>query len=78
MSHRPAALGAILESIGQAAGGVSVRAVHPKADTNAIRIVVRATKGSHAPLELLPPLVLHDASNAFTREAQALHDGLTF
>ena len=76
--HRPAALGAILESIGQAAGGVSVRAVHPKADTNAIRIVVRATKGSHAPLELLPPLVLHDASNAFTREAQALHDGLTF
>lgn len=75
--HRPSALGTILESIGRAAGGVSVRAIHPKADAKAIRIVVRATKGSRAPLELLPPLVLHNEAGAFTREAQAVHDGMT-
>lgn len=74
--HRPEALGAILEAIGRGAGGISVRAIHPKADAKAIRIVVRATKGSRAPLELLPPLVLHDAAGVFTREAQVLHDGM--
>lgn len=74
--HRPSALGVILESIERAAGGVKLRAIHPKGDAPAIRIVVQATKGSRAPLELLPPLVLHDVSGAFTPEAQALHSGL--
>lgn len=74
--HRPEALGTILESIGRATGGIRIRAVHPKADAKAIRIVVTATKGSRAPLELLPPLVLHDPAGTFTREAQALHEGM--
>lgn len=73
--HRPEALAAILPSMGRAAGALRIRAVHPRAGVNAVRVLVQATKGSRAPLELLPPLVLHDKSGAFTAEAAALHGG---
>jgi tRNA1(Val) A37 N6-methylase TrmN6 len=32
-------------------------------------------KGSRAPPALLPPLVLHDASGAYTPRAEAVHRG---
>jgi tRNA1(Val) A37 N6-methylase TrmN6 len=46
--------------------------VHPKPDAPAIRILVRATKASRAPLELLPGLVLADALGRPTPEAEAV------
>jgi tRNA1(Val) A37 N6-methylase TrmN6 len=53
-------------------GAVRLLPVHPKLDAPAIRILVRATKASGAPLELLPGLVLADASGNPTAEAEAV------
>jgi tRNA1(Val) A37 N6-methylase TrmN6 len=53
-------------------GGVTVLPVYPKPDQPAVRILVRATKASRAPLELLPGLVLNDAAGRPTPEAEAV------
>jgi len=53
-------------------GGIAVMPVHPRADAPAVRILVRATKGSRAPLRLLPGLVLNDASGRPSAAAEAV------
>jgi len=72
--HRPEALPIILETLSNRAGAVTVLPVHPRPFIPASRILVRARKGSHAPLAIAPPLFLHDGDQ-FTREAEALHRG---
>lgn len=68
-------LDAVLDGLRGSFGGVTLRFVHPRAADPAHRVLVTATKGSRAPLAVAPPLVLHDASGAFTPEAAALHRG---
>jgi tRNA1(Val) A37 N6-methylase TrmN6 len=53
-------------------GALTVQPVYPSADTAAIRILVRATKGGRAPLTLLPGLVLNDSEGRPTAEAEAV------
>jgi tRNA1(Val) A37 N6-methylase TrmN6 len=53
-------------------GAVTVLPVYPKPDQPAIRILVRATKASRAPLALLPGLVLNDAGGRPTPDAEAV------
>jgi len=53
-------------------GGIVVLPVHGRAGEPAIRILARATKGSRAPLVLLPGLVLNDRSGRPTPEAEAV------
>ncbi|HET6374443.1 MAG TPA: methyltransferase, partial [Methylocella sp.] len=72
--HRPEALPEILQSLAGRAGGVTVLPVYPRKDTPAARILVRAAKGSRAPLAIAPPLVLHEGEG-FTAFADALHKG---
>ncbi|MCJ2008547.1 tRNA1(Val) (adenine(37)-N6)-methyltransferase [Methylobacterium sp. J-092] len=73
--HRADALPLCLEALRNRFGGVAIRPVHARAERPAIRILVRATKGSRAALELHPPLVLQGADGGFTAEADALHRG---
>ena len=42
----------------------------PKAGRAAKRVIVRARRGSRAPLRLLPGLVLHEADGRYTRAAE--------
>jgi tRNA1(Val) A37 N6-methylase TrmN6 len=57
-------------------GAFAIVPVYPKPGTAAIRVLMRATKDSHAPLALLPGLMLADADNKPTAQAQAiLRDG---
>jgi tRNA1(Val) A37 N6-methylase TrmN6 len=59
-------------------GAVTVLPIYPKPDQPAVRILVRATKASRAPLVLLPGLVLNDALSQPTPQAEAvLRAGLT-
>ena len=44
-------------------------------DAPAIRVLVRARKGSRAPLALLPGLMLNDADGKPTAEAEAILRG---
>jgi tRNA1(Val) A37 N6-methylase TrmN6 len=62
-------LGRALDSV---FGAIMVLPVHPKPDEPAIRILVRATKASRAPLVLLPGLVLNDAGGDPTLQAEAV------
>lgn len=73
--HRADALPACLDALRNRFGAVAIRPVHARAERPAIRVLIRAVKGSRAPLELLPPLVLQDSDGRFTRDADALHRG---
>ena len=52
--------------------GVSVFPLWPRAGEAAKRVIVQVTKGSSAPLRLLPGLVLHATDGCYTREADAM------
>jgi tRNA1(Val) A37 N6-methylase TrmN6 len=56
-------------------GDVAVLPVHGRAGTPAIRVVVRARKGSHAPFALLPGLALNDETGKPTAAAEAVLRG---
>jgi tRNA1(Val) A37 N6-methylase TrmN6 len=74
--HRAEALPEILAVLATRFGGAVILPLHAREDEPAIRVLVRAVKGSRAPLELRPGLVLHDADNGFRpRIAAVLRDG---
>ena len=53
-------------------GGILVLPIHPRAGEPAGRVLVHGIKGSRAPLQLLPGLVLHDAGKGFRPEIEAV------
>lgn len=74
--HRAAKLPELFEALQGRLGGVEVMPVRPRAEAAAKRVILRARKGSRAPLRLLRGLDLHDASGAkHTSEAEALLRG---
>jgi tRNA1(Val) A37 N6-methylase TrmN6 len=75
MIHRADRLDALLSALSGRLGGASVRPLHPHETTPASRVIIRAIKGSRAPLTLLPGLVLHTADGRFTPTADALLRG---
>lgn len=76
MIHRADRLADILALLAPKAGSVQVRPIHPFADAPAKRVLVRAVKTGKAPLQLLPPLVLHARDGAHhTPEVEAILRG---
>lgn len=74
--HRADRLGDLLGLLAPKAGSFQVRPVHSHADAPAKRVLVRALKTGKAPLQLLPPLVLHPREGAkHTPEAEAILRG---
>ncbi|MCG7392371.1 methyltransferase [Microvirga sp. ACRRW] len=73
--HRADKMAECLEGLNGPLGGIALRFVHPSADKPAIRVLISGTKGSRAPLQILPPLILNGPDGRFTPEAQALHQG---
>jgi tRNA1(Val) A37 N6-methylase TrmN6 len=74
--HRADRLGDILAALDGRLGAATVFPIRPRAEAAARRVLVRAQKGSRAPLTLLRGLDLHDASGAkFTSEAEAIFRG---
>lgn len=73
---RAEGLADVLRALERAFGAVVVLPVHGKPDEPAIRVLVRATKASRAPLELLPGLLLNDSDGRPSAAAEAvLRDG---
>ena len=62
----------VLGALAPGFGAVTVLPVHPKPAEPAIRVLVRATKASRAPLAVLPGLVLNDRAGHPTRDAEAV------
>ncbi|MBX3596923.1 MAG: methyltransferase [Rhizobiaceae bacterium] len=74
---RPQALPELLSALRGRFGGAQILPIHPRADRPAIRIIVRAIRGSRAALNLCPPLILHDnGSDRFSERADAINNGL--
>lgn len=65
----------VLAALGSRFGDVAVLPVHGRAGQPAIRVLVRARKGSRAPLALLPGLMLNDEEGKPTAEAEAVLRG---
>lgn len=75
---RPQSLPDILAALEGRAGGAEIVPVHPRPEADAIRVLVRARRGSRAKLSLKPPLILHGASgNALSPRADAIVNGET-
>ena len=71
---RADALDEVLRAL-EAFGGVAVLPIHSQIGQPAIRVVVRATKSSRAPLTLFPGFFLNDANGQPSAEAQAVLRG---
>eukprot|EP01037_Dinobryon_pediforme_P009623 gene9622-9700_t len=70
--HRATALPDILACYATRFGALRIKPIYPRLGEPATRILVAATKGSRAPLNILPGLVLHEGED-FTAEVQAIH-----
>jgi len=68
---RAGGLAAVLTAVA-GLGGITVLPIHPKPGTAAIRVIVRAVKGTAAPLVLLPALTLNGADGKPSAEAEAI------
>lgn len=69
---RADALAAVLAALADDFGGIGILPIYPKREAPAIRVLVRALKGSRTPLALLSGLVLTEANGRPTREAEAV------
>jgi len=65
-------LAEVLAALDERFGDVAVLPVHGRAGQPAIRVLVRARKGSRAPLVLLPGLMLNDENGRPTAAAEAV------
>lgn len=70
--HRADALVEILTTLSPRFGALKVLPIYPRAGEPARRLIVQGIKGSRAPLQLLPGLVLHGEGHAFRPEIDAI------
>jgi FkbM family methyltransferase len=72
MIHRADAVGEVLQAFAGRFGGLVVFPLFPREGASASRVLVQGRKGSSAPVELRPGLVLHGPGNGFRPEVEAI------
>ncbi len=75
MITRPERLQEIIVACEGRFGFLTLLPIHPHEGDPAIRLLIRGTKGSKAPLSILPGLVLHGPDGRFTPFVEKLHAG---
>ena len=70
--HRADSLGKILGSMESRFGDVRVAPLYSREGTAASRVIVQGVKGSRAPMQLLPGLIMHKDDSSFTPDAEAV------
>ncbi|MCG6207632.1 methyltransferase [Rhodopseudomonas sp. HC1] len=68
-------LGDVLATLGRGFGDIGVIPVYGRPQAPAIRVLVQAVKGSRAPLQIHPPLILNGDDRRPTAQARAVLDG---
>ena len=68
-------LAEVLQALEPGYGALALKPIHGKPGVAAIRVLVHASKGSRAPLNLLPGLLLADGQGRPTAEAEAILRG---
>jgi tRNA1(Val) A37 N6-methylase TrmN6 len=72
---RAEGLAGVLAALERGFGAIEVIPVHPDPASAAIRVLVRAIKGSRAPMELFPSLALNDEAGHPTLQARNILAG---
>jgi tRNA1(Val) A37 N6-methylase TrmN6 len=72
--HTAEALPLLLKSLDRGVGAITILPIHTKAGAPAKRVLVRAIRGSRAPLTIAPGLVLQDGGNR-TELAERINRG---
>lgn len=70
--YRAEALARVLATFEGRFGDITVAPLFPRAGLAATRIIVQGVKGSRAPMQILPGLILHGDDGKFTRAAEAV------
>lgn len=73
--HRAEAIAEVLDALSGRFGDLRVKPAHARAGEAAGRILLRGERGSRAPLQLLPGLVVHETDGQFTAEADFILRG---
>jgi len=73
--QRAEAIAEVLDALSGRFGDLRVKPVHARAGEPAGRILLRGERGSRAPLQLLPGLVVHETDGQFTAEADGILRG---
>ena len=73
--HRAEALDELLGLLKGRFGALAVFPLFPKQGTPAKRVLIQGIKGSRAPLEMLPGMVLHEADGSYTDPANHILRG---
>ncbi len=77
--HRAETLGKLLAAMEPKFGDIRVAPLYARDGSAASRVIVQGVKGSRAPMQLLPGLILHNEDNSFTPDAEAvLREGATW
>ncbi|MGQ2903429.1 MAG: tRNA1(Val) (adenine(37)-N6)-methyltransferase [Neoaquamicrobium sediminum] len=73
---RPGSLPEILAAMQGRFGAAQILPIHPRTHEPAIRILVRALRGSRAGLTLMPALAIHEPTGRrFSQQADAINNG---
>jgi tRNA1(Val) A37 N6-methylase TrmN6 len=72
MVHRADGLGDILRVFATRFGAIKIKPIHARASQPARRILVQGRKGSRAPLEICPPLVLYESNGGTEPDVEAI------
>jgi tRNA1(Val) A37 N6-methylase TrmN6 len=70
--HMAEALPELLNAFGGRFGSLRVIPLYPKADTSAIRVIIRGQKGNRGPISIAPGVVLHEKGGAQSPAAEAI------
>lgn len=70
--HRAETLGKILGSMESRFGDIRIAPLHARQGAAASRVLVQGVRGSKAPMQLLPGLILHGEASGFTADAEAV------
>lgn len=73
--YRTENLGEVLACSQGRFGGLTILPIHSRQDEPAKRIIVQGTRGSRAPISIIPGFVVHDANGDFTPKANNIFDG---
>jgi len=73
--HRADRLAQLVALLHGSCADIRVQPIAPRVGNPAHRVLVRARKGVRSPSKLLPPLILHQADQQYTRQADAIFRG---
>jgi tRNA1(Val) A37 N6-methylase TrmN6 len=77
--HKAENLGKVLSAMEERFGDIRVAPLYARSGTAASRVIVQGVKGSKAPMQLLPGLILHTDTSQFTPDAEAvLREGMAW